>query len=312
VGAVIGAALLLGGVVAVRALDVGDEIPEQNPLRIGVGADAESELLGQVLAELLVRADLPAEVVTFGHARDVRRAILLDEIDMMPSYTGAVWLDVLAWTDPVSDPALSYERVRSMDAERGLVWLPPTGANATFAFVVSAESEQMAEVETLEDLAFVNTDPDALLCVDPDFAERPDGLGEFARVLSISDEVVLNQVVALEPRETVAAVAGGDCVAGLTTTTDGEAWAAGLRPLVDPGQRVFPAFVVGAVVAESTLEEHPEIELALAPFTFVTTELLAEWNGRRVEGEPVEDVVDRAAATLVEMLARAEEQTDTG
>lgn len=294
------AVAVVAAVVALAVLqDRGDVEAEEDALRIGVGDDQETLLLGHVLAELLGADGWSAEIVTFGRAADTRRAVEFREIDLMPTYTGAIWLDEFGWADPPGDPATSYERVREADARRGLVWLPPTGANATFAFVVAGPPATTAVHETLTDLVVaVNTDPDAMLCVDPDFAERPDGFAELARLYSVHDDVLANQLLAAPPEEAVVGVTRGGCVAGLTTATDGHAWVAGLRPLSDP-QRTFPAFIVAAVVPESVLAEHEGIEAALAPFGEVlTTERLAAWNGRLALGEPVDEIAADAAATL--------------
>lgn len=313
------AVAVVAAVVAVAVMqDRGDVEAEEEPLRIGVANDQESLLLGHVLAELLAAGGWSAEVVQFGQAADVRRAIEFREIDLMPAYTGAVWLDEFGWADPEGDPATSYERVREADARRGLVWLPPTGANATFAFVVAGPPATTAVHQTLTDLVVaVNTDPDAMLCVDPDFAERPDGFAELARLYSVHDEVLANQLLAAPPEEAVVGVTRGGCVAGLTTATDGHAWIAGMRVLSDP-QRTFPAFIVAAVVPESVLAEQEGLEAALAPFGEVlTTERLAAWNGRRVLGEPAEEIAVDAAATLIDAHAalleeEAEEEDGEG
>ena len=81
-------------------------------------------------------------------------------------------------------------------------------------------------------------------------------------------------------------VASGDCIAGLATATDGAAWRAGLRPLVDDLQ-VFPAFVPLPQVRQDVLDERPQVRRALSPMaTQLTTALLGTWNARMVSGEP--------------------------
>jgi osmoprotectant transport system substrate-binding protein len=302
IGFLVGAVVL--AVAALQAMQEDPSSAETVALRIGVGADQESHVLGHVIAQLLEAAEIPAEVVAFGHARDARQAIVLREVDVLPSYTGAVHLDVYGWADPPGDPETSFEAMRDADAQRGLHWLHRTEANATFAFLVGDAVSD--EVESLQELSFVNTAPDALLCVDPDFAARPDGLAELARIYGISDEVLAGQVLPVSPREAVAAVTRGDCVAALTSATDGQAWAAGLRPLADPS-RVLPAFVVAVVATSEALENFEGLETALAAFSQMTTEMLATWNGRIASGESMEAVALDAAITLT-ALARADEQ----
>jgi osmoprotectant transport system substrate-binding protein len=163
-------------------------------------------------------------------------------------------------------------------------------------------------MDSLVDLAVAaNADPEVVLCVDPDFAERPDGLGEVARIYGVSDEVLANQVLAVPPAEAVVGVTRGGCTAGLTTATDGQAWLAGLYALNDP-QRTFPAFVVAPVVSREAIEAYPDLPVALEPFgADLTTDRLAAWNGRVAAGEGVEVVGRDAAGGLVD-LHRQEEQ----
>jgi osmoprotectant transport system substrate-binding protein len=301
---VVAVVLVAVGVVVALLADRGGVEAEEEPVRIGVANDQETLLLGHVLRELLAAEEVAAEVVSFGHASDARRAVEFREVDLVPTYTGAVWLDEFGWADPSGDPSTSYERVRSEDARRGLVWLPPTEANATFTFVVAGPPAETAGFDSLTDLVVaVNTDPEAMLCVDPDYAERPDGFAELARLYSIHEEVLANQLLAAPPEEAVIGVTRGGCIAGMTTTTDGRAWVAGLRTLSDP-QRTFPAFVVAAVAAEAALAEQEGLEEALAPFgPALTTQPRAAGNRRLVLGEPVAEVAADAAATLVEAHA---------
>jgi glycine betaine/choline ABC-type transport system substrate-binding protein len=298
VAAAVLAVLVLGGVGVLVAGSRGGADPAVGLVRVGVGAEPESVLLGHVMVALLEDAGIPAEIVPFGQTRDARQAVALGEADIAPSYTGAVWLDELGWSDPPGDTAVSYDRIRAADARRSLVWVAASRANATLAFVVPDRSDGAPAPETLEDLALVvNTDRSARLCVDPDIAERPDGLPSVARLYSISDEVLAGQVLPMAPEDAVAGVVGGTCVAGLTTATDGQAAAAGLRPLADPFGS-FPAFVVGVVGHEDRMER--PVEEALAPLTALSTEALAAWNGQVVTGDDLPGVARTAAAWLRE------------
>jgi osmoprotectant transport system substrate-binding protein len=142
--------------------------------------------------------------------------------------------------------------------------------------------------------------PEATVCVDREFGEREDGLRAVLDAYGVGTD---RPFQAASPEEAVIAVAAGDCLAGLTTATDGAAWAAGLRPLVDDLE-VFPAFVVAAQVRDDALDEQPAIADALAPFgAHLTTARVGGWSARVIAGVPVEQVAAEAAAQL---RARAE------
>ena len=299
-------ALLLGACRPVQEVPPSDE----PPVRVGTGQQAETQLLAAVIVELLVAAGTPAEVVDLADASDARRALELGDVDVVPSYTGQAWLEVLNRADPPSDQATSLARVAEADEAEGLVWLrPPISgdgvgappADATFAFVVDDDGPH-ADVATMSQLATRLGQLSApVLCVDPAFAEREDGLPVVLDAYSIAPESV--EPLGTTPDEAVLGVAAGDCDAGLTSATDGSAWALGQRPLVDD-LGVFPAFVVAPVVAEGELYR---VEAALRPLTRqLTTALLGGWNARVAQGEMVAVVAADAAASLVAPAESAE------
>ncbi len=281
-----------------------DEPPPTDvaPVRVGTGQQAESRLLAEVMVQLLTAADLPAEVVELADASDARRALELGDVDVVPAYTGEAWLEVLNRADPPSDQATSLARVAEADEAEGLVWLRPpiTGdgltsppADATFAFVVDDDGPH-ADVTTMSQLAARLGQLEApVLCVDPAFAEREDGLAVVLDAYSIAPDSV--ERLGTTPAEAVLGVGAGDCDAGLTSATDGAAWALGQRPLVDD-LGVFPAFVVAPVVAA---EDLALVEAALRPLPRqLTTALLGSWNARVAQGEALEVVAAEAAAAL--------------
>ena len=100
------------------------------------------------------------------------------------------------------------------------------------------------------------------------------------------------------PADAVSAVAAGLCVAALTSATDGTAWAAGMRPLID-GLGVFPAFVIVPVVREEALAAHEGLEEALDPMlTGLTTARVGQWNALVAAGEPLDVVASVAVEEL--------------
>lgn len=287
----------------------------EDPLAVGTGPDPEVRLVAEIVAELARRSELPARVVALADAGDARRALEVGDVDVLPSYTGEAWLRVLGRGDPPGEPGTSLARVREFDEARGLVWLPPRvaqdealtspPADATFAFVVQVEADDVptpaADLVLMSQLATLISDLDGsggdpVLCVDPTFLAREDGLGAVLDAYQISREAVT--VVDATPPEAVLGVAAGGCLAGLTSATDGAAWLAGQRPLVDD-LGVFPAFVVAPVVREDALARHPGLEEALAPLLEgLTTARLGTWNARVVAGEDPAVVAAAAADEL--------------
>lgn len=280
------------------------------PVRVAAGPDAEATLLAHVMVALLELGGLPADVVVFTDARDSRQALELGDVDVRPGYTGEAWLEVLGRADPPGDPQASYAAVREHDEAQGIWWLRPRfaegidqpPANATFTFVVQGPPGVNADLRTMSQLAArLSEQPDVPVCVDREFGTRPDGLRAVLEAYSVrSDRTFLGA----DPEQAVLGVAAGDCIAGLTTATDGRAWLAGQRPLVDD-LRVFPAFVPLPQIRLEALEERPAIRVALGPMAAqLTTALLGEWNARVQAGEPMEEVAQDAAIELLELARR--------
>lgn len=306
------AALLLAGCTSAEE----PEPPPPDAVRVAVTADAEGRLLGHVVVALLEEAGLAATTVSFADARDARQGLELGAVDAQVGYTGEAWLDGLGRADPPGDPEASFGPVRADDARRGVVWLPPRfdggvagpldvpPADATFAFVVRGPPGRDADLRTVSQLAArLGERPDATVCVDREFGTREDGLRAVLDAYRVRTD---RPFLAADPAEAVAAVAAGECVAGLTTATDGAAWAAGLRPLVDD-LGVFPAFVPAVQVREAVTDARPAVRRALTPFGELSTALLGGWNARVRDGEPVEDVAAEAATTLLgRAVARVE------
>ncbi len=276
-------------------------------VRIGVGPESESIVLGTVLAGLVADADLEPVLVELADAGAVRQALELGDVDVAPGYSGQVWLEEFGRENPPGDPRTSFQRVRSADEPTGITWLRPDfdveagvdgpPADATFGLFVAPATA--SEVATIPQLATaLGERDDAAICVDPSFGARADGWSALASRYSIASSVLTEA----PPAEAIAGVANGQCFVGLSTLTDGAAWLEGLVPLADPLD-VFPAFVVGVQARQDALDAVAGLEAAIQPLaSTLTTRMLGTWNARVVRGDALEDV---AAEAVVEVRRAA-------
>jgi osmoprotectant transport system substrate-binding protein len=284
--------------------DASDPSGGQDAVRVAAAADAETTLLAHVAAELLRAEGLDAEVVGFSDARDTRQALELGAVDVRVGYTGETWLEALGRADPPGDVRTSVAAVRDHDVEDGIVWLRPRfgegtdapPANATFALAVMGPPGQDADLRTVSELATrLSEQPEARVCVDREFGSRTDGLRAVLEAYSVRSD---RPFLAASPEEAVLGVAAGDCLAGLTTATDGLAWRAGLQPLVDDLE-VFPAFVVLPQVRAELLDERPRARFALTPLApELSNQLLARGNAAVAGGADVEVAAEELAVEL--------------
>jgi len=196
------------------------------------------------------------------------------------------------------------------------VWLLPdpetagagVPADATFAFFVAGPPAVHADLRSLSELSLRLSEQPALsLCVDMGFAQGSDGLPALLSTYSVRRD---RPFIAADPSEAVRRVRDGDCVAGLSSATDGRAWGAGLRPLADD-LRFFPAFVPTPVVRAGVLEATPRVRDALRPLVdALSTTALGRANARIVAGEAPSLVAERLAAELVLRARPATALTD--
>lgn len=277
------------------------------PIVVGAGPTVEQQVLAALTAEALRRQDIAVEVTELpGQTRTLRRRARADAIDVFWDYTGAAWaLGLGERVPPAADPIESYAQIRSADEDAGLQWLTPSAANATLALFVRAEDlPGPDEDRSLTWLAGRLSSGDARLCADAEFLESAAGLPALAVEYAINLDQL--ELLPADEDQAVAAVAAGECFAGLASATSGAAAGAGLVPVTDV-QAVFPAFVV-APVAHVDAGTAEQIDGALAPVAAaLDTATLAGLNAEVLAGEEPAAV---ATAFLDEVLAAASEAGD--
>lgn len=276
--------------------------PAAERVVVGVGPTGEQRLLAELTREALVGAGLEVELTEQpGQTTTLRRRARVGAIDLFWDYTGAAWaLGLGEQVPPAADPVESYEQIRNADEQVELHWLRPTQANATLALFVRADDLPPAnEDRSLTWLAGELSSGDARLCADPDFLNSPAGLATLAVEYAINLEQ--NEQQEATEEEAVAAVADGECFAGLATATSGLAWSNGLVPVADV-QSVFPAFVVAPVMHSDDAQLRQRVEAALLPVTSaLDTAALGQLNAEVVGGgDPT-----RIAAEFVEALSES-------
>ncbi len=272
--------------------------PEKGPVVVASKIDTEGALLGSMIVQLL-RAE-GFEVVDrtqFGPTDVIRRAIISDEIDIYPEYTGNGGFffegtDSAVWRDAES----AYETVRELDLEENnIVWLRPAPANNTWAIAVR---EDLAEVEGLVDLedlaAYLERGGEFRLAGSEEFVSRDDALPAFESEYGFSLDS--DQLLVLSGGDTAvtaqAAARGTDGVnAAMAYGTDGQLAALGLVVLED-SRGVQPVYEPAPIVRAEILERYPEIEDILYPvFESLSLTTLQRLNSKiAVEGRDAESV----------------------
>jgi len=280
-----------GTTTDVTAGSVDPSALEGAALSVGSKDFDEQLLLGQLTIQMLsaAGADVTDDTNIQGSTA-TREALLRGEIDVYYDYTGTGWITYLKHTENIADPEKLYQAVKEEDLQKnGLVWGQPAPFNNTYTMAVTEEFAEEEGVATLSDMAtYMDENPDAAVCVESEFAARPDGLPGMVKAYDMT--IPQGSIQSLGVGVIYTQLDEGECVFGEVFTTDGRISALGLLPLEDD-KGFFPLYNGAPIVQEENPEGDPILEV-LAPLSeTLTTEVMAELNGQvSSEGLPVEDV----------------------
>lgn len=178
------------------------------------------------------------------------------QVDLYWEYTGTSLIVYNKVSESLS-PQATYERVKALDADKGIVWLDPSDANNTYALAMRAEDAQARDIHTLEDLADAVNQGDSLIFgLDTEFYARDDGWRPLQQAYEFSIE--RDDLVRMNTGLIYSALQDGNVDVGLVFSTDGRIPAFDFEVL-DDTLGFFPAYALTPVVREDTLNESPAL-----------------------------------------------------
>ncbi len=252
----------------------------------------ENILVGQMLAQALAAegADV-TDQTDLGGTSVNREALLSGEIDVYPDYNGTGWTVHLGQQEPSKDPQTLYDAVAEMDlAENQIQWVGRSPFNDTYGFAANgdlAATEGGFDLQSMADYLAAN--PDATLCLETEFPDRPDGLILFSDATGYT--VPQDQIQILDTGLIYTETANGACQFGEVFTTDGRITALNLTLVDDPG--VFILYNISYNWNDAVYQEHADVYERLADEIFapLDSEKMASLNALvDVEGNKAEDV----------------------
>ncbi len=265
-----------------------DKVPQDiDGVDVTVGSkDFDEQLvLGELTTQYLclaganATADLNTQAST--QARD---KIKRGDNDIMWEYTGTGWINYLGHDKPIFDPQEQYQKVKDEDAQKnGIYWGPLSPFNNTYAFAVPAKFGHENNLTTHSDMAnYLEQNPGATVCVESEFANRPDGYPGFKKAYGISG----GDVKSLGTGVIYTQLGKGNCDFGEIFTTDGRIKANDLTVLEDD-KKFFPLYNGVPVTRVDFNDKHPEVMQALQPLAdALTTEVMQKLNTEKsAQGE---------------------------
>ncbi len=255
-----------------------------------------------VLSEILIQA-LSArgadvtDLTDTGDTPTTRAALVGGEIDAYWEYNSTGWVEHLGNSDPEPDGEALTEAVAEADRSNGIEWIGRSTFNDTYGFAMSPEvaadtaaTRFTVDAFNLSAMAeYLEENDDAIVCVEPEFPGRADGLVLFEDETGYT--IPDNQLQVIDDAADVyGAVADGECDFGEIFTTDGRIDALNLRTVVDDG--VFYVYNVSLNIDKEVYDQAPEafddlVDDILRPLSQTRITAL---NRRVSDGEPVSEV----------------------
>jgi osmoprotectant transport system substrate-binding protein len=218
----------------------------------------EQLLLGEILVQAFSAAG--AEVtnqVDLGGTTVARAALLSGDIDVYPEYNGTGYATHLEQEDPSFDPEELTAKVKELDLkENNLVWIGRSPFNTTYGFMSSPESTEKngGPFTTQTFMEYVRDNPDAVVCMESEYPDRPDGLilTETATGIELPEE----QRNILDTGIIYTETQNNNCTFGESYSTDGRIAALGLTLVEDPGINFL--YNVSAAMRAETYDQAPD------------------------------------------------------
>ncbi|MDR2864160.1 MAG: hypothetical protein LBV68_00935 [Spirochaetaceae bacterium] len=264
----------------------GKSASKKDPVRIGSKNFTENLILAEIYALALEDSGIPV-VRNFNLASSVvHTALVNNEIDLYPEYTGTGLLSVLQH-ELVTDPQQVYAIVKDEYAKRfNLVWLDYAQANDGQGLVVTAKISNALGIKTISDLQ--KNSSSIRFASQGEFDQREDGIpaltavyGPFAfKSSKIYDNALKYQVLLQDEADAAPAY-----------TTEGQL-ATGDFVLLDDDKHVWPPYNIAPVVRQNVLEKYPAIaEILNRVNSHISTAAITALNAQvDVDKKEYEDV----------------------
>jgi osmoprotectant transport system substrate-binding protein len=255
-------------------------------IRVASKDFTEQFILGEMYALVLEDAGFRVDRrLNLGGTPVAHQALLSDEIDVYPEYTGTGLLTVLGL--PVeSDPQVVYDTVLSeYFSQFNLIWLDPAPMNNTQALAMTREGADRYGIRTISDMV---ANASQLTMAGPaEFQEREDGLPGLKAVYG---DFELANFQAIDAGLRYQALVQGQADVVVAFGTDGEIAAFDLV-LLEDDMGMFPPYQVAPVIRAQILEDHPEAVDALNAIAGLLTNSAMQALNYEVSGngrEPAE------------------------
>ncbi len=237
----------------------------------------EQLLMAEITTQLLRSKGFDVEKRSGYTTASLRKAQEAGLVDVYWEYTGTSLREFNKASEHLS-PAESYQRVKQLDAEKGLLWLEPSGVNNTYALAMRQDDARARGIATISDLAAqVRKGERFVLATNPEFYERSDGLRPLERAYEF--EFGGERVVRLDTDLIYQVLRDLKLVdVGLVFATDGRVASYDFITLRDD-KEFFPEYAMAPVIRKQTLDRYPQLATHLEQLSAILdNEAMAKLN----------------------------------
>jgi osmoprotectant transport system substrate-binding protein len=276
---------------ALTSMALASSVLTANANEISVGGKnfTEQQILSTMTSQYLDNLGYDVDTRAGMGSAILRQAQENGQIDLYWEYTGTSLINYNDVTESLS-PEETFQRVKELDAEKGLTWLTASDANNTYALAMREDDADARGISTLSELAnAVNTGEDLTFALNAEFYARKDGWRPLTQAYDF--RVSRDAVSRMDTGLVYQALRDEEVDVGLVFATDGRIPAFNFHVLGDD-QGFFPAYALAPVVRTETLEANPELANQMDRLSALLNDAtMAELNARvDVERESIEDV----------------------
>ncbi|MBB5213361.1 glycine betaine ABC transporter substrate-binding protein [Parapusillimonas granuli] len=243
-----GMALLLMGLAGT----LGSASAAADTVRVGSKNFTEQYVLAEIYAQAFEAEGIKvARKLNLGGTLIAHKALLENQIDFYPEYTGTMLLAVLK-EKVMTDPGAVYERVKQAYAKQGIAVLDQAPVNNTYVLVMMPGLSKKNGVATLSDLA--THAQKWTLGAGPEFRDREDGIPGLKQKYGMNFKSDQQLAIGLRYR----ALKDNQVQVVNGYATDGMISAMGLVRLKDDKQ-LWPPYFVAPVVRREVIDQNPKV-----------------------------------------------------
>lgn len=258
-------------------------------ITVGGKGFTEQLLMAEMTKQLLEANGFDVEKADGMGTKVVRSALENGAVDLYWEYTGTSLVTFNKVKDKLS-PEETYDRVKELDGQKGLVWLAPSSANNTYALAIKPGDAMTDGMASLSDMAAAYNDgKDVLMATTAEFPKRDDGLVGLQKVYGF--KAGRANIKPMDGGLVFNALDNGNVNIAVVAATDGRISKMGLQ-LLEDDKNFFPNYALVPVVRADTLEKNPELKPILESLsTRLDDATMQTLNGQvDVDGRSVEDV----------------------